>query len=139
MDLPEQLISEIIFRGQILLSDIFEEIDHKEFFVVMDVTEDSVVGFFFINSQINKYVNRKPEQLQLQYPILKKDYDFLSHDSYVCATSVTRRDKAALTKSFLDGGTKLIASLKEEHLKELLQLLNASPVFNKMDKKMFFS
>jgi hypothetical protein len=36
-------------RGQILYSNIFANIDHPKFFVVVGVTEDEVAGFFYIN------------------------------------------------------------------------------------------
>lgn len=56
MELPTILIEEVVRRGQILYSDIFEEIDHAKFFVVIGVTEDAIAGFFYINSEINRAV-----------------------------------------------------------------------------------
>lgn len=66
MELPSQLLEELVHRGQILNSDIFEDIDHAKFFVVIGVSEDSVAGFFYINSEINRFINTKDEQLLMQ-------------------------------------------------------------------------
>lgn len=88
MELPSELVKILVERGQILYSNIFANIDHPKFFVVVGVTEDEVAGFFYINSRINTNVNTKEEQLRLQFPISKDDYEFLSHDSYISATNV---------------------------------------------------
>ena len=79
MELPSELLQVLVERGQILYSNIFTNIDHPKFFVIIGVTEDEVAGFFYINSRINTNVNAKEEQLRLQYPISKDDYDFSFH------------------------------------------------------------
>ena len=65
MDLPESLLASSIRRGTIIHAEIFEQIGHGKFFVVMAVTEDSIVGFFFINSNINPILEDKPEQMNM--------------------------------------------------------------------------
>lgn len=75
MDLPLELAENLIERGVILHSDIFPDIDHGKFFVVIGVDEDFVAGFFFINSNINRAIWNKQEQLAMQYPMRKADYD----------------------------------------------------------------
>lgn len=57
MELPVNLVSTLIERGQILHSDIFDDIDHPKFFVVIGVSDKEVAGFFYINSNINTAVN----------------------------------------------------------------------------------
>lgn len=84
------LVDSLVSRGQILHSDIFEDIDHAKFFVVIGISDDAVAGFFYINSEINRFINNKDEQLLMQYPLFKSDYKFLSHDSYICATNVVK-------------------------------------------------
>lgn len=138
MDLPEVLVGETIRRGQILHSEIFDDIDHAKFFVVVGVTEDQVAGFFYINSRVNTLVNRKPEQLAMQYPIYAKDYKFLHHDSFICATNIVTRSKAELSKSMNDGKTKLVDSLSEIHMDELLERVRNSKLFSNNEKKRFF-
>lgn len=88
MELPAELLDTLVYRGQILHSDIFEDIGHAKFFVVIGVSSDSVAGFFYINSEINRFINNKDEQLLMQYPLFQCDYSFLSHDSYICATNI---------------------------------------------------
>lgn len=62
MELPSRLVGELVQRGQVLYSDIFERIDHPKFFVVIGITDTQVVGFFYINSEINRLINTKKEQ-----------------------------------------------------------------------------
>ena len=59
MDLPVTLVDSLVCRGQILHSDIFEDIDHAKFLVVIGVSDESIAGFFHINSKINRFINNK--------------------------------------------------------------------------------
>ena len=139
MELPESVIETVVRRGQILLSDIFEEIDHSKFFVIIGIADDEVAGFFYINSDINRFINNKPEQLLMQYPLFSKDYSFLSHDSYVNATNIIKFTKSDIVKSIVDKRTKIIDELHVEHLNELLDRVRKSKLFSKIDKRRFFS
>ena len=65
MDLPAVLIKEVVTRGQTLHSDIFEGIDHAKFFVVIGVSKDAIAVFFYIYSEINRFIDTKPEQLRM--------------------------------------------------------------------------
>ena len=73
MDIPNSLIESKIDRGVILHSTMFENIDHGKFFVIIGVNADYVAGFFFINSKINIHIEGKQEQLDMQYPLRKKE------------------------------------------------------------------
>lgn len=86
MEIPVSLLEHSIRRGTILHSTFFEEIGHGKFFAVMGISQDSVAGFFFINSNIHPAIFGKPEQLALQYPLKKEHYSFLKYDSFLCAT-----------------------------------------------------
>lgn len=138
MELPSQLLEELVHRGQILHSDIFEDIDHAKFFVIIGVSEDSVAGFFYINSEINRFINTKDEQLLMQYPLFKRDYKFLSHDSYICATNIVKLPKSVIVRSIESKRTVVIDSLRAEHLAELLDKVRTSRLFSKKDKVTFF-
>lgn len=74
MELPQKLTESVICRGAILHSTQFDDIDHGKFFVVIGVSQDCVVGFFFINSNIHPALRNRPEQLAMQYPMRRKDY-----------------------------------------------------------------
>ena len=132
------LVDSLVSRGQILHSDIFEDIDHAKFFVVIGISDDAVAGFFYINSEINRFINNKDEQLLMQYPLFKSDYKFLSHDSYICATNIVKLPRSVISQSVVDGRTKIVDSLKAEHLCVLLDKVRNSRLFSKKDKDEFF-
>lgn len=138
MEIPESAISDQIRRGVILHSDMFEDIDHGKFFVVMGVSKDFIAGFFFINSNIHRSLFGKQEQLNMQYPLKKSDYNFLKYDSFLCASSLIRRHKNYICQSISYGETKFIGNLKEEHIEEVLQMARESRLFSKKDKQDFF-
>lgn len=56
MDFPVDSIASQIKRGTILHSNMFENIGHGKFFVVIGVTEEYIAGFFFINSNVHKSI-----------------------------------------------------------------------------------
>jgi hypothetical protein len=125
-------------RGQILYSNIFANIDHPKFFVVVGVTEDEVAGFFYINSRINTNVNTKEEQLRLQFPISKDDYDFLSHDSYISATNVVTLPRDVIVRSMQSGQTLIKGKLLDNHMNDILNKVRSSRLFSKITKDRFF-
>lgn len=139
MDLPELLKSEILKRGVIILADIFEDIDHPKYFAVMDVTAEHIVGFFFINSNIHHKIKEKQALLDLQYPLRKKDYDFLKYDSFLCATNIIERNKNEIQQSLEDKKSKVVGELQENHLNEILELVRNSRQFSQIDKRKYFS
>lgn len=138
MELPADLMNVFVERGQILHSDIFENIDHPKFFVIVGVTDDEVAGFFYINSNINTKVNTKPEQLRLQFPISKEDYSFLSHDSYISATNVVTLPRYVLAQSIQTQRTLIIGQLLQNHMNEILEKVRTSKLFSKITKDKFF-
>lgn len=138
MELPSELVKILVERGQILYSNIFANIDHPKFFVVVGVTEDEVAGFFYINSRINTNVNTKEEQLRLQFPISKDDYDFLSHDSYISATNVVTLPRDVIVRSMQSGQTLIKGKLLDNHMNDILDKVRSSRLFSKITKDRFF-
>ena len=137
MELPLSLIESSIGRGDILLSE-FDGIDHQKFFVVMGVSEDKVCGFFFINSNIHPAIFNKQEQLNLQYPLLHRDYEFLKYDSFLCASSVIERKLSDITEGIKKRTTTVIGKMKEEHVTDVVEMVRASKVISERHKRMFF-
>lgn len=137
MEIPVSLIESIIGRGDILLSE-FDGIDHQKFFVVMGVSEDKVCGFFFINSNIHPAILNKKEQLNLQYPLLHRDYAFLKYDSFLCASSVIERNLSDITEGIKNRTTTVIGKLKDEHVTDVLEMVRASKVISERHKRMYF-
>ena len=138
MELPSELVKILVERGQILYSNIFANIDHPKFFVVVGVTEDEVAGFFYINSRINTNVNTKEEQLRIQFPISKDDYDFLSHDSYISATNVITLPRDVIVCSMQSGQTLIKGKLLDNHMNDILNKVRSSRLFSKITKDRFF-
>lgn len=139
MDLPNSLIELSIDRGAILHSSIFVNIDHPKFFVVIGVDEDNIAGFFYINSRINENVIKaKTEQWRMQYLINNKDYSFLDHDSYICASDIKIISRNSIVESVINGITKKVGNLKEDHLEDLLEMVRNSKLFSKIEKDKYF-
>lgn len=132
MDLPLTLVASGIKRGTILHSTLFEDIDHGKFFVIIGVSKDYVAGFFFINSNINKYIQGKQEQLDMQYLMKRTEYSFLS------ATNISKISCKELAKTINDGITSIVGSMKPEHIEELLERARESILFSTMEKNKFF-
>lgn len=137
MEIPVSVIASNIQRGDILLSE-FDGIDHRKFFVVMGVSEDKVCGFFFINSNIHPAIFNKQEQLDLQYPLLHRDYDFLKYDSFLCASSVIERSISDIADSIQNRTAQVVGHLKEEHISDVVKMVRASKVISERHKKMYF-
>ena len=117
MELPVELIGLPIERGAILHSSIFEYVDHGKYFVVIGVSSECAVGFFFINSNISHTIWDKQEQLDMQY---------------------LRINKSDLMLSIQDGRTSYIGELLPRHREEILELVRNSKVFSKFEKEEFF-
>lgn len=129
----------MIRRGTILHSYSFvQTIGHGKFFVVIGVSQAQVTGFFFINSQINRVLQDKPAQLALQYPIFPKDYPFLSHPSFICATEISKIPLSDIQTLIHNGQASIKGSLLPEHLAELLKAVRQSRLFTVREKKDFF-
>lgn len=137
MDIPVSKIESSIGRGDILLSE-FDGIDHRKYFVVMGVSENRLCGFFFINSNINPAIFNKQEQLDLQYPLMHRDYDFLKYDSFLCASSVIERNLSDIAEGLKNKTTTLVGRMKEEHVADVVKMVRASKVISERHKRMYF-
>lgn len=137
MDIPVTLVEGSISRGDILLSE-FDGIDHRKYFVVMGVSKDKVCGFFFINSNVHLAIFNKQEQLNLQYPMLHRDYEFLKYDSFLCASSVIERKLIDIAEGIKEGTTSIIGRMKDEHLSDVLEMVRTSKVISERHKKIYF-
>lgn len=137
MDIPVSVIESSVHRGDILLSE-FDGVDHRKFFVVMGVSKEKVCGFFFINSNIHPAIFNKQEQLDLQYPLLHRDYEFLKYDSFLCASSVIERRFSEISEGIKNGTTSVIGKMKEDHITEVVEMVRASKVISNRHKKLYF-
>lgn len=92
---------------------------------------------------LHQFGNQSAHQYQTrtvadQYPLYAKDYNFLAHDSYICATNVVELPKADIVRSIENKHTKVVDTLKPEHLKVLLDKLRSSKLFSAITKKRYF-
>lgn len=140
MEIPTAILENIaIKRGSILHSRIFDYIDHGKFFVIIGVSNDCVAGFFFINSNINKAIENKPEQYAMQYPLPHRYYSFLRYDSFISATDIIKIPQKDLVASIRDGKTTIVGEMMQEHLDDLLEKARQSRLFSKREKESFLS
>ena len=139
MDIPSRLLEYAIHRGAIIHSNGFESIGHGKFFVIIGVKEDRVAGFFFINSNIHPAIYKRQELLDMQYPMKQADYPFLRYDSFLCATQIMTIGKAELAADIDNEVAKIVGTMKNNHLSELLEAANNSILFSKEEKRDFFS
>lgn len=136
MDIDSSLL---IQRGAILKGEIFPNIDHPKYFVIMGEDDHHLLGFFFINSNVHRSLLDKQLQLDLQYPLLKTHYDFLHHNSFVCASSLIKLSKDTIAQGLNSGEVCFIDTLRNEDLELIRQAVQASPLFSTIDKQRFFS
>ena len=106
--------------------------------IIFPVVVATFTTIFFINSNIHPAILNKQEQLDLQYPLLHRDYEFLKYDSFLCASAVIERKLSDIAEGIKNGTTSIIGRLKEEHIVEVLEMVRASRVINDRHKKLFF-
>ena len=139
MEIPPSLIEHTIRRGTIIHSYGFTDIDHGKFFVVVGISDHCLVGFFFINSAINKMIFGKQRLLNMQYPMKQADYPFLRYDSFLCATNIMTIEKSTLAVDIADGTASIVGEMQEVHMSELLSAARESDLFTDYEKATFFS
>ncbi len=138
MEIPLQLLSVHIDRGAILHSYGFEDIDHGKFFVIVGVSKEMVAGFFYINSNINRYIYSKPELFAMQCPIKKEDYPFLKYDSFICGSDLIKLPKSIIVRQLQEDKAQFVGRLKDDDMTMLLEAARKSEIFNKADIRSFF-
>ncbi len=126
MEIPTSLIEHTIHRGTIIHFYGFTDIDHGKFFVVVGVNADCLVGFFFINSSINRMIFGKQRLLDMQYPMKQTDYPFLRYDSFLCATNIMTIEKGVLAADIASGTASIVGEMKAAHLSELISAARKS-------------
>ncbi len=137
MEIPASVVSSSVRRGDILLSE-FANIDHYKYFVVMGVSDKGICGFFFINSNIHQAIFNKQDILAMQYQMKRSDYGFLRYDSFLCASSVQEKDLESISQGILDGNVRVIDRMKDEHIKEVIEMVRNSTCISERYKKLYF-
>lgn len=108
-----------------------------KFFVVMGIKDDKVIGYFFINSNINPCVSIDTEKVKLQLPVFPKDYPFLTHQSFIAGEVLSVLDKSVLENEIRNGRAKYKGKLKRQDLDLLLMIIFKSSLYDDRQKKFF--
>lgn len=128
-----------VFRGAILHRWFSTTIPPKDkFFVIIGEDETRFVGYFFINSNINRFVQRCPAFFEMQMPIKQSDYPFLRYDSFIGAHELNMIDKSELMTELNTGATTLKGQMKLEDMDRLLAAARASELFSPYEKDTYF-
>ncbi|MBR5982728.1 MAG: hypothetical protein IK025_03265 [Bacteroidales bacterium] len=134
MQLPASIA---IVRGSILNTS-FEGIDHKKMFVIIGENDKSVFGFFFINSNINKYIQDRQVLLDMQCILKRANYpDILEYDSFLDCHEIKTFDKQTLIAGYDNGTIAHIGNLIEDDIEIVLSVCRNSPLFSEYEKRTF--
>ena len=129
-----------IKRGSILHSREFEGIDHGKFFVIVGEDKDDLYGFFFINSNINPYLQNRPSLYQMQIPLNQENYsDILTHNSFLDCHAITPISKTKLKGQFGEGKAQYKGELTEEDLDVVMRTVRESDLFSDYEKETYFA
>lgn len=125
-------------RGDIFLRHFTSTKPPKDkFFVVIGEDESGLVGFFFINSNINQFVQRHKLMLDMQMPIKPENYGFLKYFSYVAGHELAYISKELLISELESGRMQMKGRLTETDLDMLLDAALESPLFSEHEKQFF--
>lgn len=108
-----------------------------KFFVIIGESETHVIGYFFINSNINNYVQRR-KFYDMQMPIKRNEYPFLKYDSFIGAHELNMIDKSLLAEELASGETSIKGCLNIEDMDRLLEAAKASDLFSPYEKDTYF-
>jgi hypothetical protein len=139
MELNDALYGSMIKRGAIFISGAFRHINHPKFFVVMGENEAQEVGYFYINSNVNRHVALNPERMAMQMHIKHASYpDFLTHDSFISGHKLATMPKSELSAHLKSGAASYKGELVVEDLERLLCTVRKSKLFSDEEKETVF-
>ena len=128
-----------ICRGAILHRMFETTIPPKpKFFVVIGESETHIIGYFFINSNINNYIRRETDVYNLQMPCKRSEYPFLSYDSFIAAHELNVLDKSLLSEELTSGKTSIKGCLNTEDMTRLIEAAKTSDLFSPYEKDTYF-
>jgi len=130
----------LIKRGTIFHSYGFEKkIGHGKFFVIIGEDEKNYVGYFFINSEINRNIGKNKDFFNMQMPIKRSSYpDFLIKDSWVDLHEITTIPKNELSEQINNNSAKYKGNLIKEDETLMLECLRSSDLYNEIQKDTYF-
>lgn len=109
----------------------------NKFFIVIGENENSYVGYFFINSNVNSFIARNENMNNMQMPIKPADYPFLDHVSFIDGHALSILKKTDLIEELSKGEAQFKGRLSEEDITMLLDAALSSPLFSRKEKEFF--
>lgn len=101
-----------------------------KYFVILGFDDDgNVYGGVIFNSYIN--INLPPFVQAMQHPVKGKDYEFLSHDSYIDCSSIKAVKKNKLLKS------SSLGTLNTEDVSSVCEKIKHNSRISKIELKRF--
>ena len=108
-------------------------IERTKYFTVIGQDQDKgLIGSLLVNSNVNTNVLNTKELLDCQFPLRKKDYDFLDHDSFLDCSELFELDKIKIIQKGREEGE---LTLKDKNL--VLEHLRDSEVISAKLKKRY--
>lgn len=108
-----------------------------KFFVIVGEDAKCYVGYFFINSNINAFVQRSEAMQNMQFPLKPSDYPFLSHLSFVAGHQLAKLPKDELLQELYSGEAQYKGRMSESDIELLLNAARNSPLFSEREKEFF--
>jgi len=126
--------STLIRPGAIILEPM-EGVHHPKFYVIAGISGNRTLSCsVLINSNINPFIQRRPNLLSLQMQISPLEYTFLEHESYInCA-----RPLKGLLSRFNQPDFTYKAQLTNEHIELVQSNIKASGLLTPEEIKTFF-
>jgi hypothetical protein len=123
-----------IQAGSIFLGPM-EGVDHMKFYIIAGVSGNKICACsVVINSHINQFIIKRPKLLDLQVEILKDNYEFLDHNSYVnCANPIVGTSNIFNRADFIFKDV-----LNDDDLTIIVGLIKKSGMLTQEQIEMFF-
>jgi hypothetical protein len=139
MEIGDKLLELAVVRGAILHSEVFDFVDHGKLFIVLGEDEDKLVGFFFINSRISRYISRNPRFYAMQMEIKRSNYpNILDYNSFVGCHELMTLPKGDLVKQLKEGDVQIRGCLNGDDVNLMLEAVRDSDLFTEQQKATFF-
>jgi hypothetical protein len=130
----------VYHRGTILHSARFDWIDHGKLFVIIGENKADMIGFFFINSNINTKIWLNKRMLDMQLQLKRADYpDILQYDSFLGCHELVKLSKSILTDWIECGDAQIRGVLNEDDIELILDAALKSPLFTEEEKELYFA
>ena len=134
----QQHIKKHLKPGAILyLFSTFTNPNKEKYLIVIHSDPSEWALLFVINSKIHPYISERPHLSDCQVKLCKKDYPFLSHDSYIdCSNVIDEFDLSEIKRQLeLDMG-RLKGAVTDATRKEILVAVNRARTISLRHKKM---